>query len=175
MDSEERFSAVMGTTRGTSAAATPSTTGEASQEINATPSDVLATARQALDDQANSDQRPLLPSAAHLFALARYAAIAALFAAVGVAAAGLVLIVEGITRRNNTYVVLGVVCLLVTLLASGAGAWRIAGAGIEVERQAITRIVESPHISFPVGDGTAGADSQISQQELQPSPERPPP
>lgn len=171
MNSGDRFTPVVGTRRGVpDSATTRPRNAESSQ-----PSDAIAIASEALA-QTGSREQVLPPVAAHLLSAARYAAMVALLAVLGVAGAGIFLIVEGVMRRNNGFAILGVVCMVATLLASGAGAWRIAGAGIEVERQATTRIVaESPWDTVPAQSrGATGADSQ-ERQQLQSSPVRPPP
>ena len=53
----------------------------------------------------------------------------------GVMGSGVWLIAEGLDRVNNTLTALGVLLLVVGLLSSGVGAWKIAGVGFEIGRQ----------------------------------------
>jgi hypothetical protein len=178
MESEEQFTAAVGRKRGALASATTSTSGELSQEIAPPMAGAPTPVDRRLNEREDFELPPLPFFAARLLSWARYAVMTALVVALGAAAAGGLLIVEGITRKNNTFVALGVVCVLVTLLASGAGAWRLAGPGIEVERQAIIGGVvakSSSGSSTGLSAADAGTDSQEPHRQLPSSSERPPP
>lgn len=53
----------------------------------------------------------------------------------GVMGSGVWLVAEGLDRANNTLAALGVLLLVVGLLSSGVGAWKIAGVGFEIGRE----------------------------------------
>jgi hypothetical protein len=55
-----------------------------------------------------------------------------IFTTLGVMGSGVWLIAEGLDRVNNTLTALGVLLLVVGLLSSGVGAWKIAGVGFEI-------------------------------------------
>jgi hypothetical protein len=52
----------------------------------------------------------------------------------GTFGAGVLLIVEGLHRSNNVLAALGVLCVLATLIASSAGAWKLSGPGFDLEK-----------------------------------------
>jgi hypothetical protein len=105
----------------------------------------------------------------HLSLAARYVTVSVLVITLGTVGAGITLIAEGLSRANNTLVALGVLCMVVALLTTSAGAWKLSAVGFTIERQPISYPV--PHIP-----AARAAPSPLSHEdERSPPEERGPP
>lgn len=71
---------------------------------------------------------------------------------------GAVLIVEGLSQASTTFAALGVVLVVVAVLSSGAGAWKLSGVGFEISHQS-SAIVKSNE------EGTRQEKSEAASQE----------
>jgi hypothetical protein len=56
-----------------------------------------------------------------------------------------VLVAEGLSRSDNTVTAVGVLCVVVAIIASTAGAWKLSGLGFEVEKREPATLIERPY------------------------------